>query len=89
MVNREWHLTVRHVHRKCNVCVDRMDVFGRVHDLESMEYEEPPEELLDFIEEEASTFTGRPDCREVVALQLQLLQEFQSRGAVQLKPKVK
>ncbi|KAK8679084.1 hypothetical protein V6N13_144553 [Hibiscus sabdariffa] len=49
LMMREWHLSVKHILRGCNACVDRMVALDRGRDATSMEYEDPPVELLDLI----------------------------------------
>ncbi|KAL4351441.1 hypothetical protein GQ457_06G009310 [Hibiscus cannabinus] len=55
LMSRDWHLSIIHIHRECNGCADRMLALGRGQDLMLMDFEDPLVELLDLIEEEASS----------------------------------
>ncbi|KAK8481011.1 hypothetical protein V6N12_067065 [Hibiscus sabdariffa] len=56
LMRRGCDLSVKHILRECNACADRMAALGRGREATSMEYEDPPVELLDLIREEASSF---------------------------------
>ncbi|KAK8589280.1 hypothetical protein V6N12_023682 [Hibiscus sabdariffa] len=55
LTDQEWNLQVRHIHRECNVCANRMAGLGRMQRLELIEYANAPEEIVDLIQAEASS----------------------------------